>query len=85
MLAPKTAAVPAEAAARLAVGRGLFFSTVTADRGGTVFVLPPRYRGHEVELARIYRFTGGVQPAGVRKVWGVLRDLFTGGRVAKAA
>jgi hypothetical protein len=85
VLAPKTAAVPAEVASRLAIGRGLFFSTVTADTGGTVFVLPPRYRGHEVELARICRFTGGVQPAGLRKAWGVLRELFTGGRAAKAA
>jgi hypothetical protein len=83
VLAPKTATVPV--AARLAVGQGLFFSTVTAEGGGRFFILPPRYRGHEAELARICQFPGGVQPAGLRKVWGVLCDLFTGGGAAKSA
>jgi hypothetical protein len=83
VLAPKTATVPA--AARLAVGQGLFFSRVVAEGGGAFFTLPPRYRGHEAELARICQFPGGVQPAGLRKAWGVLRELFTGGGAAKSA
>jgi hypothetical protein len=82
VLAPKTATVPDTA--RLAVGQGLLFSSVTAEGGGTFFILPPRDRGHEAGLARICQFPGGVQPAGLRKAWGVLRDLFTGGGAAKS-
>ena len=64
------------------VGKGLFFSTIRdADR--TAFVLPPRYRGHEDAVVRIYRIGGGVQDAGLLKAWGTLRELF-GGSAAKA-
>lgn len=64
------------------VGKGLFFSTIRdADR--TAFVLPPRYRGHEDAVVRIYRLEGGVQDAGLLKAWGTLRELF-GGSAAKA-
>lgn len=64
------------------VGKGLFFSTIRdADR--TAFVLPPRYRGHEDAVVRIYRIGGGVQDAGLLKAWGALRELF-GGSAAKA-
>ncbi|MEI6861038.1 MAG: hypothetical protein WCL04_02175, partial [Verrucomicrobiota bacterium] len=82
VLARKTATVTV--AARLAVGQGLCFSTVVAEGGGTFFLLPPRYRGHEAELARLCEFPGGVQPAGLRKAWGVLRELI-GGRAAAPA
>ncbi len=82
LLAPKTATVPADA--RLAVGQGLFFSTVMAEGGATFFLLPPRYRGHEAELVRLCDFFGGVQPAGLRKAWGALRELL-GGRAAAPA
>lgn len=83
VLAPKTATVPASA--RLAVGQGLFFSTVLGENGGTFFILPPRYRGHEARLAQICQFPGGVQPAGLRKAWSALRELLTGGPATKAA
>ncbi len=64
------------------VGKGLFFSTIReTDR--TAFVLPPRYRGHEDAVARIYGLEGGVQDAGLLKAWGTLRELF-GGSAAKA-
>lgn len=64
------------------VGKGLFFSTIRdADR--TAFVLPPRYRGHEDAVVRIYKLEGGVQDAGLLKAWGTLRELF-GGSAAKA-
>lgn len=66
----------------LAVGRGLFLSSITVGAGDTLFLLPPRYRGHEEELVRIYKFTGGVQQAGLRKAWKMLRELF-GGSAAK--
>ena len=64
------------------VGKGLFFSTVR-DGERTAFVLPPRYRGHEEAVVRIYRLEGGVQDAGLLKAWGTLRELF-GGSAAKA-
>lgn len=64
------------------VGKGLFFSTIR-DNERTAFVLPPRYRGHEEAVARIYRLEGGVQDAGLLKAWGTLRELFGGG-AAKA-
>ncbi len=62
----------------LSVGKGLFFSTVITGKEETYFLLPPRYRGHEEELVRTYGW-GGVQPAGLRKAWSVLRELFGGG------
>jgi hypothetical protein len=59
------------------IGKGLFFSTIR-DGGKTMFTLPPRYRGHEEELARAYEFAGGVQAAGILKGWSSLKELFTG-------
>lgn len=63
------------------VGKGLFFSTIR-DEEQTSFVLPPRYRGHEEAIARIYNL-GGVEDAGLLKAWSALRELF-GGSAAKA-
>jgi hypothetical protein len=80
VLAEKRVTVPA---GRVAVGRGLFLSSIVTDGGDTFFLLPPRYRGHEEELVRIYKLAGGVQPAGLRKAWSLLRELF-GGAAAKA-
>ncbi|HEY0966143.1 MAG TPA: hypothetical protein VGD88_02035 [Opitutaceae bacterium] len=65
----------------LFVGKGLFFSTVITGKDATYFILPPRYRGHEDELVKAYGWCG-VQPAGLRKAWSVLRELF-GGSAAK--
>lgn len=65
----------------LSVGKGLFFSTVITGKEATYFILPPRYRGHEDELVKAYGWSG-VQPAGLRKAWSVLRELF-GGSAAK--
>lgn len=79
VLPEKTVAVPMTTPS---VGKGLFFSTIRdADR--TAFVLPPRYRGHEDAVARIYKLEGGVKDAGLLKAWGTLRELFGGG-AAKA-
>ena len=64
---------------QIAIGRGLFFSTVTVQDAGTLFLLPPRYRGHEDILVRAYQMGGGVREAGLRKAWSVLRELFGGG------
>lgn len=78
VLPEKTVAV---SFAEPAVGKGLFFSTIR-DGERTSFVLPPRYRGHEETIAEIYRL-GAVEPAGLLKAWGALRELF-GGSAAKA-
>lgn len=68
----------------LAVAKGLFFSNLIALDGRTLFLLPPRYRGHEDALARTYVLGGEVQNAGLRKAWTDLRDMI-GGRVTAPA
>lgn len=82
VLPERTVAVPATT---LAVGRGVFLSTLITDSGDTLFLLPPRYRGHEDELARVYPFAGGVREAGLRKAWSALRELFGGGAAKSPA
>ena len=82
LLLPEKKAVVTAQKAELAVGRGLFFSTVMTENSGTLFLLPPRYRGHEDTLARAYLMGGGVREAGLRKAWSALRELF-GGTAAK--
>jgi len=74
VLPEKTAMIPD---AGLVVGKGLFFSTVLNEANETYLLLPPRYRGHEDALAAAYALSG-VRPAGLRKAWGVLRELFGG-------
>jgi hypothetical protein len=69
--------VPA-AAENLAVGRGLFFSTIIEDETQTLFLLPPRYRDSEDIIAESYGMGGGVRDAGLRKAWSVFRELFGG-------
>lgn len=80
-LAPRTVTLPV-GAEKLAVGRGLFLSSVTANDTETLFLLPPRYRGHEEALVATYRMAGGVRPAGLRHAWSVMKELF-GGAAAK--
>ena len=61
-----------------AVGEGLFISSIE-DGEETAFVLPPRYRGHEAEVARAYSIEGNVRPVGLLKAWSALKELFGGG------
>ncbi|MCX6934416.1 MAG: hypothetical protein NTZ29_17310, partial [Verrucomicrobia bacterium] len=82
LVMPERSAVVATEKSDLAVGKGLFFSSITANDRDTLFLLPPRYHGHEETLARAYLMGGGVRAAGLRKAWGVLRELF-GGSAAK--
>ena len=63
--------------AQPAIGRGLFLSTVR-DGDETTFTLPPRYRGHEEALVELFQIEGGIQPAGLRRAWSVVRELFAG-------
>lgn len=82
VMQPRTATVPAPASA-LAVGSGLFFSVIVPETGGNVFILPPRYRGHETELAQRYALGRGVIAVGLRKAWASFRELI-GGRATAA-
>ena len=77
VLAERSAAVPGDRA-QLAVGKGLFFSSIGGEATGTLFLLPPRYHGHEEVVARAYLLGGGVKAAGLRRAWNVLKELFGG-------
>jgi len=66
-------------------GRGIFYSEILRVEGGsakTVLLLPPRYRGHEEEMAKIYNFAG-VRDVGLRAAWAWFKSLF-GGKTAAA-
>ena len=59
------------------VGRGAFFSEIQerqADATKTALLLPPRYRGHEEELARIYGLTG-VSDIGLRAAMNWIKEV----------
>ena len=59
-------------------GRGLFYSEilrVEGDSARTVFLLPPHYRGHEEEIARIYSLAG-TRDVGLRAAWAWFKGLF---------
>lgn len=75
LVMPERSAQVPVAGGQLAVGRGLFFSTIDVESGSAMFLLPPRYRGHEEALARACQFSG-VRDAGLRKAWGALKELF---------
>ena len=78
LVLPDRSAVVAADKVRLAVGRGLFFSSITADERDTLFLLPPRYHGHEEMVALAYQLGGGVREAGLRRAWSVAKELFGG-------
>lgn len=64
--------------AQYEAGRGLFYSEilrVDGDATRTVFLLPPHYRGHEEEIARIYNFAG-TRDVGIRAAWAWFKSLF---------
>ncbi len=61
-------------------GRGVFYSEilrVEGDSAKTVILLPPRYRGHEEEVAKIYNFAG-TRDVGIRAAWAWFKSLFGG-------
>ena len=58
------------------VGKGAFFSEIQelqAESTQTTFLLPPRYRGQEEELARIYGLTG-VSDIGLRAAMNWIKE-----------
>jgi hypothetical protein len=59
-------------------GRGFFYSEIMRVDGKsarTVFLLPPRYCGHEEEIAQIYNLAG-TRDVGVRAAWAWFKSLF---------
>jgi hypothetical protein len=74
-----------------AVGRGLFYPEVMRVDGEdtkTVFILPPRYKGHEVDIAKACN-TPDVRDVGILKgfkaIGSALRSLFGAGEKREIA
>lgn len=62
------------------VGRGVFYSEILRienSEAKTTLLLPPRYLGHESEVAQIYRFAG-TRDVGLRAIWAWVKSLFGG-------
>lgn len=60
-------------------GRGFFYSEILRVEGQsarTAFLLSPRYRGHEEQIASIYQFAG-TRDIGLRAAWTWFKSLFT--------
>ncbi len=78
VLPPRTVTLPE---GKYAVGNAVFWQSlqrVEGDDSENIVLLPPRYRGHEEELVKVYGLTG-VREAGLRRAWKWIKDLFTGG------
>ena len=74
-------------AGKYEAGHGLFYSEillVEGDSARTMILLPPRYRGHEQELVKIYALAGS-REVGLRAAWSWLKGFFGGGTSAQAA
>ena len=83
MLPPRTLVLPP---GNYEAGRGIFYSEilqVEGDSAKTMILLPPRYRGHEEEVAKIYGLAG-VRDVGIRAAWAWFKSLFTGTRTLAA-
>lgn len=68
-------------------GRGLFYSEILRVDGNSakaMLLLPPHYRGHEEEIARIYQLAG-TRDVGFRAAWAWFRGLFSSQKSQPAA
>jgi hypothetical protein len=66
-------------------GRGVLYSEILRVENGsakTVILLPPRYLGHEEEVAKVYGFAG-TRDVGLRAGWAWFKNFF-GGKPATA-
>jgi hypothetical protein len=66
-------------------GRGILYSEILRVENGsakTVILLPPRYLGHEEEVAKVYGFAG-TRDVGLRAGWAWFKNFF-GGKTATA-
>ena len=84
VLPPRTLVLPE---GKYAVGKAVFYRSIQriegSDDAQNILLLPPRYRGHEEELVKIYGLTG-VREAGLLRAWKWLKELF-GGKAQPAA
>jgi hypothetical protein len=67
-------------------GRGIFYSEILRvenNSAKTLILLPPRYRGHEEHVARIYNFSG-TRDVGIRAALTWLKSLFAKTKMATA-
>ena len=81
VLPPRTLILPS---GNYEAGRGIFYSEIMRAEGEslkTVILLPPRYRGHEEQVAAIYHLSG-TRDVGIRAGWIWLKSLFGGKRAA---
>jgi hypothetical protein len=81
VLPPRAIVLPA---GTYAAGRGVFYLEILRVEGDavkTAMLLPPRYRGHEEEMAAIYHLSG-TRDVGIRAAWAWFKSLFGGKRVA---
>lgn len=77
VLPPRTLVLPE---GNYAVGKAVFWQSIQRVNGEdsqNMLLLPPRYRGHEEELVKIYNLSG-VRDAGLRRAWKWMKELFTG-------
>jgi len=64
-------------ATQYAAGKGVFFSEILqldGDNTRIALLLPPRYRGHELELVAIYGLTG-VRDTGLLAAWSWFKSM----------
>ncbi len=74
VLPPRTLEIPE---GRYEAGRGVFYSEILrleGEEAKTAMLLPPRYLGHEEEVAKIYGFAG-TREVGIRAVWKWFKEL----------
>ena len=75
VLPPRTLELPE---GNYEAGCGVFYSEmllVLGEETRTILLLPPRYRGHEAEIARIYGLAG-TREVGLRAMWTWLMGIF---------
>ena len=74
VLAERTLTLPS---VKYAAGKGLFFSEILqldGDSAKIALLLPPRYRGHELELVAIYGLDG-VRDTGLLAAWAWIKMM----------
>ncbi len=68
-------------------GRGVFYSEllrIEGDSARAVMLLPPRYLGHEGEMAKVCNLAG-TRDVGLRAAWAWFKGLFGGVKTAPAS
>ncbi|HLP76477.1 MAG TPA: hypothetical protein VK327_06100 [Candidatus Paceibacterota bacterium] len=84
ILPARTLVLPA---GRLEAGRGFFYSEilrVEGDEAKTIMLLPPRYLGHEDQVAKIHGLAG-VRDVGILAAWAWFKGMFGGKSLPAAA